>query len=133
MPSSFKSNTQEPCAWPEWCMLFKIRGSQPRVILFSRGHLVALLPLDGTGDTLGVTPGKEGRMLLACSGWRPRMLLSAPQRTGQPLTVSQCQWCCGPREPPLEAGISAKEIEIPKVNFLLSSPKNILTGKTKAN
>ena len=84
MPSSFKSNTQEPCAWPEWCMLFKIHGSQPRVILFSRGHLVALLPLDGTGDTLGVTQGKEGRMLLACSGWRPRMLLSLHKGQGSP-------------------------------------------------
>ena len=87
MPSSFKSNIQEPCAWPEWCMLFKIRGSQPRVILFSRGHLVALLPLGGTGDILVVTLGKEGKTLLASSGRRPRMLLSALQRTGQPLTM----------------------------------------------
>ena len=60
---------------------------QDQWFLFSRGHLVALLPLGGTGDILVVTLGKEGKTLLASSGRRPRMLLSALQRTGQPLTM----------------------------------------------
>lgn len=55
--------------------------------LFSRGHLVALLPLGGTGRHSGGHTGQRREDATASSGRRPRMLLSALQRTGQPLTM----------------------------------------------